>query len=650
MRRLFSLLLLVAGCNSAATQKGAPVVSSSIALTSDDRALWVVNQDSDSVSVLDPASRKLVAEVALGAAPAVDPTTMRFDPAVRPRALALTPDDKKVYVAGQTANRVFVLDAVKHSMLGSIVVGAEPTAVVVSSDGDWLYVVNHQSATVMKVDAHKDQVVATLAVETLPWGASLSADGKSLYVTQFLLPAAVSVIDTATFKVRNVVTLADQPPDTANGKTIPNGVARGLYSAVPRPFTATSGGDVWVPHMLLAVKTSEPDLDFQSTVFPTISTLTADGKSEGPRLLFKPLGFDVPGSFSDVVSGPRALAFTPDGSLALMADSGSEDVIAFDGNTGDEKTLVRPLPATMLEGIVVDHAGKKAYVDGRNTHNVVVLDLTPGDPITPVSVDGTPMERLAGKDPMPDDLRQGQRLFYSANSAAFPITQNFWVSCSSCHLEGQTDAVTWLFFVGPRDTPSNAGGPINTGFLLRQALRNSIVDYDTTINLEQGGTFHRTNPALAPLLTQLAAFANYAIPFPQNPNRAADGTLTAAQASGKIIFDARCGATCHAGDYLTDSGSGNPTLDENGPIVLHDIQTCVTTGSFPDQPAPDEVDGNMHTACDFDTPTLRGIFATPPYFHDGSAATLLDAVNRVPAAQGLSDDDKSNLVEYLKTL
>jgi len=56
-------------------------------------------------------------------------------------------------------------------------------------------------------------------------------------------------------------------------------------------------------------------------------------------------------------------------------------------------------------------------------------------------------------DPMPSDLRLGQRLFYTANSAAFPLTQNFWVSCSSCHLEGQTDAVTWLFLVGPHDTP-----------------------------------------------------------------------------------------------------------------------------------------------------------------------------------------------------
>ena len=642
--RWLTVALLV-GCGGGGAATSGPTTSSTIALTSDDRALWVVNPDADSVSVLDPQSRTLMDEVPLASAPpAVDPSTQRYEPSVEPRALAILPGDRKVYVAGQTANQVFVVDAVSHGVLTSIPVAADPTGVVAAPDGNVVYVVSHEAATVSKIDPRTDKVVATLSVGEHPWGASVSADGRSLYVSQFLLHPGVTVIDTRSFKVRSTVELAEQPPDTTNGKLVPNGLPRGVYSAVPRP----GAGDVWMPHLLLAVKTAEPDLDFQSTVFPTISTLTADGSGEGRRLSFKSLS--VPGStgaFNDVISGPRAIAFTPDGKLALLANSGSEDVMVFDGDTGNERTLVRPLPAAFLEGIAVDHAGAHAYVDGRNTHNVVVLDLTPNDPISAAVVDGDPIERLHA-DPMPDSLRLGQRLFYSANSSAFPITQNFWVSCSSCHLEGQTDAVTWLFLVGPRDTPSNAGGPINTGFLLRQALRNSVVDYDTTINLEQGGFFHRTSTLQKPLLEALAEFVNYAIPFPQNPYRAPDGTLTPQQMHGEDLFLQNC-ASCHSGEYLTDSGVGNPTLDLNGPIMLHDIGTCVKTGAFPDLPAPDEVVGNMHTACDFDTPTLRGIAATAPYFHDGSAATLLDVVNRLPAAAGLSDDDKSALVEYLKT-
>jgi cytochrome c peroxidase len=58
----------------------------------------------------------------------------------------------------------------------------------------------------------------------------------------------------------------------------------------------------------------------------------------------------------------------------------------------------------------------------------------------------------------------------------------------------------------------------------------------------------------------------------------------------------------------------------------------------------------VHAACDFDTPTLRGVFATAPYFHDGSARTLRDAVDRVPFSAKLADADKVDLVAYLQTL
>src|SRR5439155_22514735 len=134
-----------------------------------------------------------------------------------------------------------------------------------------------------------------------------------------------------------------------------------------------------------------------------------------------------------------------------------EDVMVFDGETGKEAGLVRPLPSTFLEGIAVDHAGRRAYVDGRGSHDVTVLAIDPdARAADPVTVDGAPIERL-GRDPMPPALRLGQRLSYTANSAAYPITKNFWMACSSCHLEGGTDAVTWRFSPGPRDTPTNAG-------------------------------------------------------------------------------------------------------------------------------------------------------------------------------------------------
>jgi cytochrome c peroxidase len=52
------------------------------------------------------------------------------------------------------------------------------------------------------------------------------------------------------------------------------------------------------------------------------------------------------------------------------------------------------------------------------------------------------------------------------------------------------------------------------------------------------------------------------------------------------------------------------------------------------------------------TTPLRALWQHPPYFHDGSAATLADVVthyNRVRSL-GLTADQQRDLIEYLKSL
>ncbi len=236
------------------------------------------------------------------------------------------------------------------------------------------------------------------------------------------------------------------------------------------------------------------------------------------------------------------------------------------------------------------------------------------------------------------------------------------MACATCHLEGQTDAVTWQFLEGPRDTPSNAGGPINTGFLFRQATRNSVEQYDETIRNEQGGFYYLDggNAQQVADLSDLADFTNYAIPFPQNPNVDPDGGWPDQQDAGFAVFTTVAGCMqCHwspnplpvTGNFYTDSGSGNPALDLcTGPVNLHDVGTCVTTGQYPDQTLVADDCGIIRSACSFDTPTLRGVFATAPYLHDGSAATLDDVVDRMPNGATLSPPDHAALVAFLKTL
>jgi cytochrome c peroxidase len=291
------------------------------------------------------------------------------------------------------------------------------------------------------------------------------------------------------------------------------------------------------------------------------------------------------------------------------------------------------------------------YVEERNTSDVAVLTVTTGDAGPTVSVAST-IARLS-VDPMPASVRLGQRIFFSADSDEMPVTQDHWVACATCHIEGRSDAVTWRFAQGPRDTPSNAGGVLNTGFLFRTAARNRVQDYWQTINTEQGGHFSTAVPVLAADLDALAAYVNLAIPYPVPPS-----TLDPAQvAQGEQLFHQLGCPTCHAGAYFTDSGSGNPTLDLTGIVALHDVGTCVTTGTFVDVATPDEL-GDPRGACAFDTPTLRGVSDSAPYLHDGRAATLADVFRLAPGMVGaidpsaaqLSASDQAAIVSYLQSL
>jgi cytochrome c peroxidase len=257
---------------------------------------------------------------------------------------------------------------------------------------------------------------------------------------------------------------------------------------------------------------------------------------------------------------------------------------------------------------------------------------------------------------MPAQMRLGQRLFYSANSAQFPLTQNFWVSCASCHLEGRSDGVVWLFNPGPRDTPSNAGGVLETGFLMHNALRNAVTQYDETIRTEMGGDMEAQRPPDLMLLDALTEYVNYAIPFAHSPELdPVTQQPSAAAQRGAALFQQYGCPTCHFGPRLTDSGSGNPTLDLSGtagPVVLHDVGTCVT------MPVPDvsvtAADGSPRPVCQFDTPGIVGAFDSAPYFHDGSAATLDDAVDHMVQFLNISppptDQQHSDLVAYLRSL
>lgn len=100
-----------------------------------------------------------------------------------------------------------------------------------------------------------------------------------------------------------------------------------------------------------------------------------------------------------------------------------------------------------------------------------------------------------------------------------------------------------------------------------------------------------------------------------------------AEAGFHLFFGKANCVACHSSPDLT------------GPGLFSDITEQTPSGGL---------SGGIHV------PSLRGISHTAPYFHDGSAATLTDAVARFVARGApvppLSNEEQGSLVEYLNSL
>ena len=651
--------------------------SGPIAISRDGARIYVVHPEADSVTAVDTGSASLApVTFALAASPPTLDDEGNYYPSVMPRALALDPTGQTLFVTGQRSGHVYAFDTSSGAKLADTQACAEPIGVVVDGAGANVYVACSQDDTIVQLSASHLSVVATVASPHKPWALAWASDGKTLLSTHLLgwgdaasahPPSAgasspgVTAFATGPLSMNGTWTVADGPAGALSDRA--SRAIRGVYDAMVRPGTS----DLWVLHVMLGMDTAEPDLDFQNTVFPTVSLLDGTGAASS-RLTVSTSPGDG-GAFSDIVSGPRAITFSPDGLFAFIVDAASEDILVVDARLEVEAALVRPLPGHQPEGAVWGLGGK-LYVQERNTEDLAVVDVTESAAGVTAVVEPSVIPTLAA-DPMPANLRLGQHLFNSANSDEYPITSNHWASCTTCHLEGRSDAVTWRFGQGPRDTPSNAGGVLHTGFLLRTADRNSVVDYWQTIDAEQGGDFNADQASQLPLLQAIMHYVNHAIPYPVPPT--ADAATVALEQQGATIFHQSHCDNCHAGTWMTDSGAGNATLDLAGPVsdveavggvLLHDVGTCVTA-PFADQPHA-TINGYPRAACNFDTPTLRGLSDSAPYLHDGSAATLEDAVNIMmqgvdrnggvhndPAGRDvplqLSASDMQALVAYLRS-
>ena len=135
------------------------------------------------------------------------------------------------------------------------------------------------------------------------------------------------------------------------------------------------------------------------------------------------------------------------------------------------------------------------------------------------------------------------------------------------------------------------------------------------------------------MLDQLAPYVSSLSHIPDSPYRQHDGQLSVAAKKGKQHFDKLQCAQCHGGQHFTDSASQN----------LHDVGTLLPSSGH-----------RLHQQLlGLDTPTLKGLWQTGPYLHDGRASNLHQVLLKFNTSgqhgpiQGLNQIEQEELVEYL---
>ena len=112
--------------------------------------MFVAQDNSDTVAVIDTATNKIVANVKVTAPVELYPNAERYYGA-NPNSVTLSPDEKTLYVTNGGENAVAVVkladDLSESAVTGLIPTGFYPNSISTNADGSRLYVVNGKSAT-----------------------------------------------------------------------------------------------------------------------------------------------------------------------------------------------------------------------------------------------------------------------------------------------------------------------------------------------------------------------------------------------------------------------------------------------------------------------------------------------------------------------
>ena len=228
----------------------------------------------------------------------------------------------------------------------------------------------------------------------------------------------------------------------------------------------------------------------------------------------------------------------------------------------------------------------------------------------------------------------GQNLILKSSGVG--SLQLFSSGSGNIQLEGPTQITGGDAFTTSNGTPvifTNGTEPGNLK-LTSNDIQATNTNGGISLSPNGNGGTYITNGNVDLVSSKLPALQAYQLSLSAPPAPA--GSFDAAAAlRGKLVFDGagQC-VTCHSGATYTDANS-----------LLHPPSDSMAEPETPSY-------ASRSATKLYRTSPLKGVWQHAPYFHDGSAATLADAVQtyNTKKSLGLSAQEVADVAEYLKSL
>ncbi len=613
-----------------------PSRSTPIDITGDDSRVASVNPDNGSLAIINTQTKLRVASVA-------------FDAGSMPSSVVFHPDGKTAYVTlrkKQTLARVTATDTPNPQFASEVQVGSEPTGVALSPTGKYAVVANFGETTVSIVNTATLQVEAKVDVGGNPRAVAISNNGdeeesdERAYVTLFygeLISEAsddgrrgkvVELQFTGTPQVTRTFTLA--PLDTGIGVPQPGGGSGPAVQCSPNQLfgIVLNSNRLHVTHVCASPKGPVNAVTnlFSGVSVIDLNTGTEDRGPTGSVALANSVNTQGNNSATSSLLGvPIAMDFVRSARVGYLLSQAGDVVQRIAYNPDDRNLPIRLGVGTGFAqinlrgdnvtkvpiGIVVAHTQQLAFVNNWVDRSVSVLDLNAqtvsGNPITTESkpAAGSPEARVLN----------GKKFFFTGTGRWAVQGVN---SCGSCHPDGLSDNITWVFAAGPRQSTPLDGtfaknDPTDQRVLNWTAIFDEMHDFELNTRGTAGGkgaitTRDAVDPTKDDLRIDLAAgitlpghsavtrndflsgstkevvktiaklsdwneIEDYTKTIPAN--RAPKTLDAAAVARGRAIFEqANCHA-CHGGAKWTVSRVGfTPSPEKNGSATGTGVTTA----------------------------------------------------------------------------